>query len=90
VSRAQRQHGVQAIERLNGAFLIPTKHGRVLRRMKVEADDVSGFRLEVRIIAGHIALQPMRFDSGFLPDAVNQILADTQKLGQFAATPMRR
>ena len=56
-SWAQRQHRVEAVERLNGAFLIDTKHCRVLGRMQVEADDVSGFCLEIRIIAGHVALQ---------------------------------
>ncbi len=42
-SRAQRQHRVEAIQRLNGALFIHTKHRRVLRRMEIEADDVSGF-----------------------------------------------
>lgn len=62
--------------------------------MKIQADDIEGFGLEIWIAAGRVALQPVRLDAGFLPDAVNQILTNTQKgsrvCGNFNASVIHR
>ena len=79
-SWAQRQYRIEAIKCLNGGFFIDTEHSGVLRRIQIKADDIGGFGLEIRIVTGHVPLQPVRLDSSLLPDAVHQILADTKRL----------
>ena len=66
--RAKRQHRVEAIERLNRGLLIDTEHRGVLRWIDVQPDHVGGLALEVRIIGGHVALQPMGLKPGAPPD----------------------
>ena len=44
--RAERQHGVEAIERLDSGLLIDTEHRGVLRRINVQPDHVGGLTLE--------------------------------------------
>src|SRR5207244_8240466 len=39
----------------------------MLRRLQVQTDDVRRFRFEVRIIAGQVAFQAVRFQSGLQP-----------------------
>src|SRR5438477_8715632 len=56
----ERQHRVFAIQRLNGRCLIDAEQRCMLRRIEVQANDVSGFGLELRIVGRHIALQSMR------------------------------
>src|SRR5437879_697960 len=46
-SGRQRQHGIEAIERLNGGFLVDGEHRSVVRRIDVQANHVGGLRLEV-------------------------------------------
>jgi hypothetical protein len=58
------QYRVQAIQRLNGGLLIHAEHRRMPRWIQVQANDVGGFGLEFRIVAGHVALQPMRLQAG--------------------------
>src|SRR5690348_21541 len=52
----ERKYRIQAIEGLNRGFLVQAEYRRVLRRIEVKAEDVGGFRLEIRIVAGHVAL----------------------------------
>ena len=60
----------------------------MLRRVQIQPDDVCGFRLELRIIADHITLQPMRLQTCLYPDAMHSIFTDAQLRGEFAATPV--
>ena len=46
-TRRQGQHGILAIQGLDGRLLIDAKHRRMLRGVQVEADDVGCLRLEV-------------------------------------------
>ena len=85
----QRQHGVQAIQRLNGRLLIHTKHGRMLRWVQIKPDDIRGLAFEVRIVAGHVAFQAVRLQSGFLPYAMHHVLAHVDRRSQLAAAPVR-
>ena len=54
------------------------------------ANNLGGLCFEIRMVAGHVPLQPVRLHSRLLPDAVRQVLADSKRLSQFAATPMGR
>src|SRR6185295_6906383 len=48
------QDRVEPIQSLDGGLLIDTEDGSVLRRFEVEAQDVSGLGLKVRIVRGHV------------------------------------
>jgi hypothetical protein len=86
----QRQNRVEPVQRLNGTLLVDAKHCGVLRRIEVKTNNIGSFRFEIRIVARHVTLQPMRFYLSFPPHPVNQVLADAKRLRQFAATPMCR
>src|ERR1700674_3115681 len=47
----QREERLGAVERLDLAPLVDTKHQRLLRRVQVEPDDVSHLLDELRVIA---------------------------------------
>jgi len=42
-ARRQRQDRIQAVQGLNGRFLIDTKHSRMLRGVDIETNNISGF-----------------------------------------------
>ena len=84
----QRQHPIAPVQRLNRRLFIDAEDGGVTRRLEVEADDVCGLALEVGVVGGHVALEAMRLDVGLAPNAVHEILADAEMLGEFAAGPM--
>ncbi len=67
--RREWENRNQAIQRLNRRLLVHTENCGVLRRLHVEADDVGRLGLEVRIVRRHVALDPMRLETGALPDA---------------------
>lgn len=62
----------------------------MLRRIEIEPDDVSRLALEVWIVGGHVAFEPMGFEAGLLPNLVNHRLADAEFSGELAAGPMGR
>ena len=84
------QHRVQAIQGLDGSLLIYAEHRRMPGWIQVQADDIGRFGLEFRVIAGHVALQPMRLQAGFFPGAINRGFADPHDGCQLAATPVCR
>ena len=86
--RAKRQHRVEAIKGLNRGLLIDTEHRSVLRRIDVESDHIGGLALEVRVIRGHVALQPMRLKPGAPPDSRDHHVIDPQGPRQLAAAPV--
>ena len=79
----------EPIQWLNRRLLINAEHGGMLRWVQIQSDNVGGLRLEVRIIACHIPIQPMRLQPSFFPDAMDGILAEAQLRGELAATPLR-
>ena len=88
-SRREWQDGIETVQSLNGGLLIDAEHSRVLRWVQIEAEDVGGLALELRIVAGQVAFQSVRLQAGFLPNPMYGVFADTQGGGQFAATPVR-
>src|SRR3954470_19931801 len=59
------------------------------QRLKVEADDVGGFLLELRIVGGHVAVQLMRLQTRLRPHPLHGGFTDTQCCCHLAAGPMR-
>jgi hypothetical protein len=74
---------------LNRRFLIDGEHGRVIRRIHVQPNHVRGLSLKVRIIREHVALEPMRLQSGALPRLGDEVVADLQQAAERARTPVR-
>jgi hypothetical protein len=61
----------------------------MLRRIQIQPDDVGGLAFKLRIIAGHLAIQPVRPQLGLRQYPLHRGFADARLLGQFAASPMR-
>ena len=83
------QNRIQPIQRLNGSLLIDTEHGSMLWRVQVQPDNVSRFGFEIRIVAGQVALQAVRLQASLSPHPMHSVLADAQRCGKLAATPVR-
>ena len=77
-ARRKRQHRIEPIQRLNRRLFIHAEHGRMLRRIQVQTDDVGRFRFEIRIVAGQVTLDPMRFQARLFPHPMHQVFADAQ------------
>ena len=46
----QRQHRIFTVQRLNSGLLIDAEHRGMRRRIQIQADDIGGLGLEVRIV----------------------------------------
>jgi hypothetical protein len=88
--RRERQYRVQTIKRLKLCLFIQREDGGVLGRVQVEANDIGGLLLEVRIVGGHVALDPVRFDSCSAPNALDQHVADPKLFRELARAPVTR
>jgi len=87
--RRQRQHWILAVEGLDRRFLVNTKHGRLLWRIQVETDNVSGLALELRVSGRHIALQPVGLEPMLRPDSGHAHVTDSEVSRECAGTPVR-
>ena len=74
---------------MNGSLLIDAEYSRVLGRIEIEAEDVGRFGFKLGIIAGHVAFEAVRFQTGLLPNPMYGVFADAQRGSQLAATPVR-
>src|SRR5262249_19723564 len=68
-ARAQGQNRIQAVQCLNGALFIHTEHGRIQGRLLIKTDDIESFFFKFRVVARHVAPQPMGLDSSPGPDS---------------------
>src|SRR5262245_26462524 len=84
------QYWIAAIESLDRSLLIDAENGRVLRRIEVQTDNVRRLPLEVGIVRGHVAFEPMRSKAGALPNPSDHHMVDAKSAGQLAATPVGR
>ena len=82
--RRQRQHGVEAVERLNGRLLVHGKHGCVVRRIHVQSDHVRRLGLELGIVRLHVAREAMRLQPRALPRFGDEVVMDLQHAPQLA------
>ena len=89
-TRRKRQHRIQPIQSLDGGLLIDAEDRSVSGRFEVKADDRRRLVLKVGIIAGHVAPQTVRLQTGFGPDTDYARLAGRKPGRQLAAAPMRR
>ena len=67
-------------------LLVHAEHGGMLRRVHVQADDVSGFW----IVGGHVTVQPVRLQSFMRSYALHGGLTQPQRFRQLPAGPMSR
>ena len=58
-ARGERQDRILAIQSLNMRLFIDAEHRRMRRRVQIQANDVGRLLLKVRIVRGHVALDPM-------------------------------
>jgi len=86
----QGQHRILAVQRLDLGFLVHTKHGRMLRWIQRELDDVRGFCFAVWVVRCHRALQPMRLEPMLHSDARHLHVANPEPGCQLVGAPMRR
>ena len=89
-TRREREHRIGSIQCLNRGLLIHAEHGRVLRRLKVEPDNVRRLLLEVRIVRDLVMLEAMRLDPGTCPHPRHHHVIHGKFLRQPARAPMRR
>jgi hypothetical protein len=86
--RRERQHRVQAIERLNGTLFIHAEDGSVGGRAQIETNDVGRLGLEIGIIAVHVLAPPVGLQPGLGPDSGHAHMVDAKLRGQLAAAPV--
>src|SRR5258707_15402722 len=89
-TRAERQHGIKAIECLDMGLLVNAKHRCMLRRIEVQADHVGRLRLKVRVVGQHVATNALRFDPCSRPNSVYEHVAHAEVLPELARSPVRR
>src|SRR5258705_6785760 len=89
-SRRQRQDRVLAIERLNRRLLVHAEDRRMRGWVEIQSDDISGFFLELRIVRGHVALDPMGSQAMLAPHARDHHVTDTKMCPELACAPVRR
>ena len=84
----QRQHGVEPIQSLNGCLFVYAEHRCMLWRMQVQSDDVRRLGFEIRIVAGPIPFQSMRFQLRLGQNPLHRGFAETLLVRQFSAGPV--
>ena len=89
-ARRERPHRILAIQGLDGGLLIHAEHGGVRRRIQVQPDDIRGLFLKVRIVRGHVALDPVRLEPMLAPHPSHHHVTHVQMRGQFARAPVGR
>ena len=89
--RRKRQHRILAVKCLDGGLLIHADHRRVLRRIQIQPDHLSGLGLELWVVGDQKAFKSTRLDTMLDPDAGHRhVRAVTEFGGQLARGPVRR
>jgi SAM-dependent methyltransferase len=88
--RRERQDWIRAIERLDVRLLINAKHRGMSRWVEIKTDNIRGLLLEVRIVRGHVALDPMGLQSMLTPHPRHHHMAHAQLLPELARAPLRQ
>jgi len=89
-SRREWQHRILAVERLDGRLLIHTEHRRMRRRVQIKPNDIGGLLLKVRVVARHVAVQPLRIEAMFGPHPRHHHVTDLELCSQSARAPLSR
>ena len=88
-SRRKRQHRIKSVQRLNSRFLVDTEDHCIDRRFQIQADNLGGFGLKIRVVTGHVAAKPMRLKSSFRPHSNHTRLAGLELSSQGSTAPLR-
>jgi hypothetical protein len=80
-SGRQWQHRIEPIQSLDSSLFIDAKDRRMLGRLDVQPDNIGRLELEVRVVGGHVAFDPMGLKPGALPHPRHHHVADTQVTG---------
>ena len=82
------QDRIAPVEGLDGGLLIETEYNRVLGRVQIEGDDIRRLGLEIGVVGGHVALEPVGLESSSRPDPGYPHMRHPQVPGELATTPM--
>ena len=85
----QGQPGLGAVERLDLRLLVDTEHHSPIRRIEIEADDLSDLLLEHRVVRDLEPLHDMRLQPGIRPYPPDARRRYAHRLGHRRATPVR-
>src|SRR5271169_6425227 len=89
-SRREWQHQILAVERLDRRLLIHTEHRRMRRRVQIQPNDVGGLPPKVRIVGGHVAVEPLGLESVLGPHPCHHHVTDLELRSQPARAPLSR
>jgi hypothetical protein len=87
-ARRKRQNRIQAVQGLDGSLFVYAKDGGMIRRVQIEADNVSGLLLEVGILAQHVTAQPVRLKAVPSPNPRDGHVIGAKRGRQPAAAPV--
>jgi hypothetical protein len=87
--RHARQQRLAAIERLNLGLLVDAQHQRALRRVQVQADDVSHLLDEQRVLGELPVLDAVRLQPERPPHPGHRRLRDARHVGHLTRRPVR-
>ena len=85
----QGQPGLGAVERLDLRLLVDTEHHSPIRRIEIEADDLSDLLLEHRVVRDLEPFHDVRLEPRIGPDAPNARRRNPDRLGHRRAAPVR-
>ena len=88
--RPHRQEGLGSVETLNLRLLVDTKDEGAVRRIEVQANNVSNLFDEQRIARQNEGVGPVRCQTECAPDPVHAGAADSGSTGHLAGAPVRR
>ena len=88
-SRRQWQHRILAVQRLDRRLLIHGEHRRMCRRVQIQPNDVGRFLLKVRVVARHVAIEPLRLEAMLGPHSRHHHMTHLELCSQPARAPLR-
>src|SRR5215467_8733394 len=88
-ARRHRQNRFRPIERQDLALLIHTQHNGAVRRVQVQAHDISHFLDKLRVLGEFKVLDPMRLQSKSTPDPNDSVLRQAHFGSHQSSAPVR-
>lgn len=86
--RPHREQGLCALERLNLRLFVDAQDNGVLRRIKVQADDVANLLDQQRVGRELEGFSAVRFEPEGFPDPADRHMAEADGLGHVACAPV--
>ena len=82
------QDRIQTVQGLDSGLFVYAEDGGMIRRGKIEADNVGGLLLKVGILAKHVTAQPVRLKAVASPNPRNRHVIGAKQGGQSTAAPL--